>query len=141
MKSSQIELVQSSFAQVSIVAEDVASMFYWRLFTLDPDLRAMFRGDVKEQGKKLMTMLGNVVANLRDLDKIVPTIQSLGARHLGYGVRDEHYETVGIALLWTLEQGLGHDFTDDLRDAWTAAYTLLADTMKAAAVQARSAVA
>lgn len=141
MKSSQIELVQSSFAEVAVVAEDVASMFYWRLFTLDPDLRAMFRGDVKEQGKKLMAMLGNVVANLRNLDKIVPTVQSLGARHLAYGVRDEHYETVAIALLWTLEQGLGHGFTDEVRDAWTAAYSPVADTMKASAAQARSAVA
>ncbi|HWS70857.1 MAG TPA: globin family protein [Thermoanaerobaculia bacterium] len=141
MESSQIDLVQSSFAQVAIVAEDVASMFYWRLFTLDPELRAMFRGDMKEQGKKLMAMIGGVVGNLRNLDKVVPTIQSLGARHLGYGVRDEHYETVGTALLWTLEQGLGHGFTDDVRDAWTAAYTLLASTMRDAASQARTAVA
>ena len=141
MKPSQIDLVQSSFAQVAIVAEDVASMFYWRLFTLDPELRAMFRGDMKEQGKKLMTMIGSVVANLRNLERVVPSIQSLGARHLGYGVRDEHYETVATALLWTLEQGLGHGFTDEVRDAWTAAYTLLASTMKSAASEARTAVA
>lgn len=141
MKPSQIDLVQSSFAQVAIVSEDVASMFYWRLFTLDPDLRAMFRGDMKEQGKKLMAMIGSAVGNLGNLEKVAPAIQSLGARHLGYGVRDEHYETVGIALLWTLEQGLGNGFTDEVRDAWTAAYTLLADTMKTAAADAREAVA
>lgn len=141
MKPSQIDLVQSSFVQVALVAEDVASMFYWRLFTLDPELRAMFRGDMKEQGKKLMTMIGTVVGNLRNLEKVIPGVQSLGARNAGYGVRDEHYDTVATALLWTLEQGLGHAFTDDVRDAWTAAYTLLANVMKDAAAQAREAVA
>lgn len=141
MKSSQIDLVQSSFVQMALVAEDVASMFYWRLFTLDPELRAMFRGDMKEQGKKLMTMIGTVVGNLRNLEKIVPGVQALGARHAGYGVRDEHYETVATALLWTLEQGLGHAFTDEMRDAWAAAYTLLANVMKDAAAEAREAVA
>jgi hemoglobin-like flavoprotein len=141
MKPSQIDLVQSSFVQVAVVAEDVASMFYWRLFTLDPELRAMFRGDMKEQGKKLMTMIGTVVGNLRHLEKIVPGVQALGARHAGYGVREEHYDTVATALLWTLEQGLGHTFTDEVRDAWTAAYTLLANVMKDAQAQAREAVA
>jgi hemoglobin-like flavoprotein len=141
MKPSQIDLVQSTFAQVALVSDDVASMFYWRLFTLDPDLRAMFRGDMKEQGRKLMAMLSSVVRSLRNLDTIVPGIQALGARHAGYSIRDEHYETVAIALLWTFEQALGHGFTDDVRDAWTSAYTLLADTMKSAAVGSRQAVA
>ena len=138
MKPSQIDLVQSTFAQVAIVAEDVASMFYWRLFTLDPELRALFRGDMKEQGRKLMAIIGNVVANLRNLDHVAPNIQALGARHVAYGVREEHYDTVAEALLWTLEQGLGHGFTDEVRDAWTAAYTVLASTMK---LPSRAAVA
>jgi hemoglobin-like flavoprotein len=136
MKPSQIDLVQSTFPHVALVSDDVASMFYWRLFTLDPDLRAMFRGDMKEQGRKLMAMLGSVVGHLRNLDEVVPGIQALGARHAGYRVRDEDYETVAIALLWTLEQALGNSFTDDVRDAWTSAYTLLADTMKSG-LQAR----
>ena len=135
MNSKQIELVQSSFEKVMRIADVAAGLFYQRLFILDPSLRPMFRGDMKEQGKKLMDMIRTVVVNLRTLDRIVPGIQALGARHSGYGVRDEHYETVGAALLWTLGQGLGEAFTDDVRDAWTAAYTLLATTMKEAAAE------
>jgi hemoglobin-like flavoprotein len=135
MKPSQIELVQSTYAQVAVVADDVASMFYWRLFTLDPELRALFRGDMKEQGRKLMAMIGSVVRNLHDLDQVVPSVRALGARHADYAVRDEHYDSVATALLWTLEQGLGDAFTDEVRDSWTTAYTVLAGTMKAAASQ------
>ena len=136
MNTKQIELVQSSFAQVAPIAGVAASLFYDRLFELDPALRGMFRGDMVEQGKKLMTMIGTVVGGLKSLDRIVPGIQALGARHAGYGVRDEHYDVVGAALLWTLAQGLGAAFTDEVRDAWTAAYTLLANTMKDAAAEA-----
>lgn len=121
MNSRQIELVQSSFAQVVPIAGVAASLFYDRLFELDPALRGMFRGDMAEQGKKLMTMIGTVVGGLKSLDRIVPGIQALGARHAAYGVRDEHYDVVGAALLWTLAKGLGAAFTDEVRDAWTAA--------------------
>lgn len=136
MNPKQIELVQSSFAQVAPIADVAASLFYQRLFELDPSLRPMFRGDMTEQGKKLMTMIGSVVGNLRHLDRLVPGVRALGARHADYGVRDEHYDTVGAALLWTLGQGLGEAFTDDVHDAWAAAYTLLAETMKDAAAEA-----
>jgi hemoglobin-like flavoprotein len=136
MNTRQIELVQSSFAQVVPIADVAASLFYDRLFELDPALRGMFRGDMAEQGKKLMTMIGTVVGGLKSLDRIVPGIQALGARHAGYGVRDEHYDVVGAALLWTLATGIGKAFTDEVRDAWTAAYTLLANTMKDAAAEA-----
>ena len=136
MNTKQIELVQSSFAQVAPIAGIAASLFYDRLFELDPALRGMFRGDMAEQGRKLMTMIGTVVGSLKSLDRIVPGIQALGARHAGYGVRDEHYDVVGAALLWTLAKGLGAAFTDEVRDAWAAAYTLLANTMKDAAAEA-----
>lgn len=136
MNQKQIELVQTSFVEVLPIAETAAALFYDRLFTLDPSLRALFRGDMKEQGRKLMDMIAVVVVNLRKLDLIVPGVRALGARHAGYGVADEHYDTVGEALLWTLEQGLGAGFTSEVRDAWATAYTLLATTMKDAAAQA-----
>lgn len=136
MNQKQIELVQSSFAEVLPIAETAAGLFYDRLFELDPSLRALFRGDMKEQGKKLMDMIAVVVVNLRHLDRIVPGVRALGRRHAGYGVEDAHYETVGAALLWTLEQGLGELFTDAVREAWATAYTLLATTMKDAAAEA-----
>ena len=136
MNTKQIELVQSSFAQVVPIADDAAALFYNRLFELDPALRPMFRGDMKEQGKKLMSMIAVVVSGLKTLDRIVPGIQALGSRHAAYGVRDEHYDVVGAALLWTLATGLGEAFTDEVREAWTEAYTLLANTMKDAAAEA-----
>jgi hemoglobin-like flavoprotein len=136
VNANQIDLVQRSFARVLPIAEDAAALFYHRLFELDPSLRPMFRGNMNEQGKKLMGMIGTVVGQLRALDRIVPGIRALGARHVDYGVRDEHYETVRAALLWTLQKGLGEAFTNDVREAWAAAYTLLATTMKDAAAEA-----
>jgi hemoglobin-like flavoprotein len=133
MTPNQIELVQRSWSQVQPIAETAAQMFYERLFTLDPSLRFLFRGDMKEQGQKLMAMIGFAVKGLTRLEQLVPGVQALGRRHAGYGVRDEHYATVAAALLWTLEQGLGQAFTVEVRDAWTAAYGVLANTMKDAA--------
>jgi hemoglobin-like flavoprotein len=60
----------------------------------------------------------------------------MGARHAGYGVRAEHYQTVGAALLWTLEQGLGAKFTPAVREAWAATYELLAEVMQLGAADA-----
>jgi hemoglobin-like flavoprotein len=124
----QITLVQSSFKDIAPIADVAAELFYARLFELDPTLRPMFRGDMKEQGRKLMQMLSVAVNGLNSLDKIVPAIQDLGKRHVGYGVREKDYQTVGAALLWTLEQGLGNNFTPDVKEAWTAVYTLVATT-------------
>ncbi len=122
-------LVQTSFKQVAPIADVAAELFYARLFEIDPALRPLFRGDMKEQGRKLMQMLSVAVNGLNSLEKIVPAIQDLGQRHVGYGVREEDFQTVGKALLWTLEQGLGSEFTPDVKEAWTAVYTLVATTM------------
>jgi len=138
MTPEQIRLVQQSFAKVAPIAEPAAVLFYDRLFTLDPSLRRLFKGDMKEQGKKLMTMLNIAVAGLSDLDKIVPAVQQLGRRHNSYNVKPEHYATVGEALLWTLEQGLGDAFTPKVKDAWATVYGIVSKTMIAAA-QAKAA--
>jgi hemoglobin-like flavoprotein len=111
-------------------------MFYARLFVLDPSLRPLFKGDMAEQGRKLMTMIGTAIANLHRLDSIVPAVRDLGRRHGGYGVQPAHYNTVATALLWTLEQGLGDEFTPATRDAWVECYTVLARTMQEAAATA-----
>jgi hemoglobin-like flavoprotein len=133
MNAHQIELVQTSFAQVEPIAVVAADLFYTRLFELDPSLRPMFHGDMTEQGKKLMTMLGVAVTNLTKPDVVLPALKMLGQRHAGYGVTEAHYATVGAALIWTLEKGLGEAFTPEVHEAWGAVYTLVADTMKAAA--------
>jgi hemoglobin-like flavoprotein len=135
MTPTQIDLVQSSFAKVIPIADTAAELFYARLFELDPSLRSMFRSDMKSQGKKLMDSLKMVVGNLRNLDRIVPGVQAMAVRHASYGVQDHHYATVGTALLDTLQKGLGDAFTDDVRAAWLAAYTILATTMKEAAAE------
>jgi hemoglobin-like flavoprotein len=129
----QIELVQASWKQVVPVAETAAQMFYGRLFFLDPSLRALFLGDMREQGRKVMAMLSYTVNGLTRLEALLPAIRALGRRHATYGVRPEHYYTVGAALLWTLEQGLGAAFTPAVREAWVAAYSVLASTMRDAA--------
>ena len=133
MTEKQIELVQDSWAKVVPISETAAELFYNRLFQLDPALRSLFKGDMKEQGKKLMTMIAVAVKGLSNLEQIVGAVQDMGRRHAGYGVKDEHYDTVGAALLWTLEQGLEDAFTEEVKAAWTETYTLLATTMKDAA--------
>jgi hemoglobin-like flavoprotein len=132
----QKALVQDTFASIAPIADDAAALFYRRLFELDPSLRAMFRGDMTEQRRKLMNMIGAAVKGLDRLEQLVPVVQDLGRRHAGYGVEDRHYDTVGAALLWTLEKGLGPAFTPAVKDAWATVYGLLASTMQAAAREA-----
>ncbi|HKE82123.1 MAG TPA: globin family protein [Vicinamibacterales bacterium] len=131
----QIELVQETFAVVAPIADDVAALFYRRLFEIDPTLESMFRGDMAEQRRKLMFMLTAAVKGLPRLDRLIPVLEDLGRRHANYGVVDRHYETVGEALLWTLEKGLGSAFTPEVKDAWTTVYGVLAATMKAGVAQ------
>ncbi|MBL7497104.1 hemin receptor [Frankia sp. CNm7] len=135
MNPDEIRLVQETFGAVAPASDAVAILFYTRLFELDPSLRVMFPDDLAEQRGKLMHMLAVAVNGLSRLDSIVPAVQALGVRHAGYGVTEAHYDTVGAALLATLAEGLGDAFTPPVKDAWTSAYTLLADTMKSAARQ------
>jgi hemoglobin-like flavoprotein len=132
----QIALVQSTFEKVVPIAETAAELFYGKLFELDPSVKPLFKGDMGEQGKKLMSMIGTAVKGLNDLDKLVPAVEALGVRHAGYGVVDKHYGTVAEALLWALEQGLGDTFTAEVKAAWTEIYGLLATVMKGAAAKA-----
>ena len=133
MTPKQIELVQGSWKKVLPIADTAAEMFYARLFSMDPEVKPLFKGDMKAQGRKLMTMISTAVNGLARLDAIVPAVQDLGRRHVRYGVKERHYDTVGAALLWTLEQGLGDAFTPDVKAAWASAYGVLAATMKDAA--------
>jgi hemoglobin-like flavoprotein len=130
MNPRQKELVQTSFAKVAPIAEQAADLFYNRLFEIDPALRPMFPENMKEQKIKLMQMLTAAVKGLDNLETLVPIVRQLGARHIGYGVKDEHYGTVAAALLWTLEQGLGDAFTPETREAWVVVYGILASTMQ-----------
>ena len=136
MTPEQVTLVKESWAMVMPISEKAAELFYGKLFELDPALKPLFRGDMTEQGQKLTKMIGIAVDHLDKLEEIVPAVQDLGVRHLEYGVKNSHYDTVGEALLWTLGQGLGDAFTTEVMNAWTDVYTLLAGTMKDAAREA-----
>lgn len=121
------QLVTESFTKVAPIAEQAAEMFYSHLFEIAPDTKPLFKKtDMKEQGRKLMQTLATAVGSLYRLEQIVPDIQALGKRHVAYGVTKDQYATVGEALLWTLEQGLGDDFTPEVKEAWTKVYTTLA---------------
>ena len=133
MTSQEIALIKTSFAKVAPIADQVSALFYARLFELDPSLRELFHGDMREQGRKLINLLGVAVNSLDRLEQLVPAVRQLGLQHSGQRVREEHYETVGDALLWTLAKGLGREFTLDTRIAWGKTYWLLAETMKAGA--------
>ena len=131
----QIQLVTESWQSIVPIADTAGKLFYGRLFELDPTLRPMFKGDITSQGKKLMQVLGVAVNALNNLDNIIPALEDMAKRHVAYGVEEAHYETVGQALLWTLQQGLGDACTEDVLAAWTAVYTLLANTMLEASAE------
>ncbi|RZL87580.1 MAG: hemin receptor [Variovorax sp.] len=133
MTPHQIELVQSSFAKVVPISDQAAAIFYARLFELAPEVRALFKGDMVEQGRKLMTMLGSVTRLLTRLDELVPIAQRLAERHVAYGTQPAHYAVVGAALIDTLDKGLGAEFTPEVRQAWETAYATLSSVMITAA--------
>lgn len=135
MTPEQISLIQGSFSKVAPIAETAADLFYGKLFELNPELKPLFKGSIKQQGAKLMATLNVVVNGLTDLESLVPAVQELGRRHNGYGVEEQDYDTVGEALIWTLGQGLGGAFTNEVEEAWTTAYGILAETMKDAAAE------
>lgn len=133
MNKEEIYILQNSFNLVEPIADTAASLFYARLFELDPSLRSMFKSDLKDQGEKLMSTLKLVVVGLDNPEKIIPAVQSLGKRHSGYGVQPQHYAKVGEALLWTLEKGLGDAYTPEVENAWKNAFALLSGLMLEAA--------
>jgi len=129
MTPDQVQLVQQSFAKVAPISEQAAVLFYDRLFEVAPSVKSMFPADMTLQRKKLMATLAVVVGGLKNLEAILPAASALATRHVSYGAKPEHYPVVGAALLWTLEKGLGDDWTPEVAAAWTAAYGTLSDFM------------
>jgi len=129
MNPQEIKILQDSFTLVEPIADTAASLFYARLFELDPELRPLFKSDLKAQGEKLMSTIKLVVVGLDNPEKVIPAVQNLGRRHVDYGVQPQHYATVGEALLWTLEKGLGDAYTPEVDNAWKNAFTLLSSLM------------
>ncbi|HET9862633.1 MAG TPA: globin family protein [Steroidobacteraceae bacterium] len=131
MTNEEIQLVQRSWNRVLPIKDDAAALFYRRLFELDPGLRPLFTGSMEQQGARLMQMITAAVNGLNRLEALRPVVRQLGERHGTYGVRDEHYDIVASALLWTLEQGLGEEFTPEVKAAWIEVYGVLASIMRA----------
>ena len=132
MTPEKIALVRSSWQQVLPIKDMAAELFYGQLFALDPSLRSMFKGDMVEQGRKLMAIINTAVNSLDNLGPILGAVEDMGRRHATYGVSDAHYDTVGNALIWTLDKGLGEQFTPAVKEAWVETYTTLASAMKQA---------
>ncbi len=134
MDLKDFQIIRETWAQVLPIADQAAELFYGRLFELSPEIENLFGGtDMAAQRGKLLTALNLTVQNVDNTDALAPVLQDLGRKHVSYGVKDEHYDTVGAALLWTLEQGLGDAFSEDARTAWTAVYGLVSTTMQDAA--------
>lgn len=133
-----IDLVRQTFDLVVPISGVAADLFYERLFYMAPSLRHMFPEDMRDQKRKLMVMMAMAVQGLSDLDRLVPQLMSLGARHAGYGVKDHHYKVVGETLIWTLERGLANAFTPEVERAWVRVYLLIAATMQAGADEVRT---
>ena len=136
MTPQQIRLVQDSFSEVLPIGDQAAAIFYRRLFDIDPGLRRLFsRTDMAGQRHKLMVALSFVVNGLSRPETVAGAARPLARRHAGYGVREEHYASVGQALMETLEEGLGSAFGPPEREAWLAAYAYLSGIMIAAATE------
>lgn len=129
VSAAQVRLVQDSFAKVQSLGDTASDLFYGRLFETAPQVRSLFPNDMSAQKRKLMAMLALTVANLDKPEALVATVRDLGDRHVGYGALQAHYEPVGAALLWTLEQGLGSDFTPEIRQAWSETYRVITGLM------------
>ena len=139
MLARQKTLIQDTWKQVVPIADQAAAIFYQRLFEIDPSTRALFNTtDMVQQRKKLIQILSVAVSSLDNLSALGKTVEDLGHRHAGYGVRDAHYDSVGVALLWTLEQGLGSAWTSDAAAAWKEVYGLLSSIMRSAQQEARA---
>ena len=129
MTPEQVQLIKLSFTQVMANRDRVGTLFYERLFTIAPEVRPLFKGDVNAQSRKLMDTMALAIGMLRDTPTLVSTLKGLAKRHVAYGVRDEHYDKVGEALLWTLAEALGPAFTPQAHAAWGALYATLKQIM------------
>lgn len=136
MRPEYVALVKNSWMLITPIADKTAILFYDKLFELDPELRSFFSGDMQEQSRKLMSMIATVVHSLDRLGGVFPAVDNIGVRHAGFGVKDQDYDTIGAALLWTLQTGLGEAFTPEVQEAWTQTYNQLARAMQHAAATA-----
>jgi nitric oxide dioxygenase len=141
MTPEQISLVRLSFVGILNIRQEAGRLFYERLFAIAPETRALFKGDIESQGRKLMDTLALTVGSLTNPTALDRMLDGLAKRHAGYGVEDAHFDKVGEALMWTLQKGLSEAFTDEAAAAWAALYNQVATRMKQAGAGHRAASA
>jgi hemoglobin-like flavoprotein len=129
MTPEQIAAVQRSFSDLGTRTDELARQFYARLFALDPSVEDLFSTDPAVQRAKFVDELTEIVRSISALDRFVPRALDLGARHVAYRVKPDHYRLVGQALIGALGAVLGDAFDAELEAAWKQAYDLVAETM------------
>ena len=129
----QTTIVQSSFRSVLPMSSSPGELFYKRLFEIDPAIAPLFKRGMKEQSEQFMRVLALAVGGLSSISTLAPMVKQLGARHAGYGVKPEHYDAFRRALLWMLAAILQDAYTEEVREAWSTAYSMIAGIMKEAA--------
>lgn len=127
----EIELVRSTWSAASADPDAAAALFYGKLFETAPGVKPLFTGDMKEQGRKLMQMIGIAVNNMERVPEIQPALVELAERHDGYGAEADHYPVVGDTLIDTLRTALGEAFTEEAEAAWAKTYGAIASVMLA----------
>ena len=136
MTPEQHALVRESWRRFEPRLRASGLRFYQQLFELDPTVAHLFAHvDIEHQERKLMVMLAEIVRVLDRPHELVPELAGLGHRHVGYGVKDDDYASIGAVLLWLLEQVLGEEFTPELKQAWSEAYLLVSSVMRRAAAR------
>ncbi|MDX2078497.1 MAG: globin domain-containing protein [bacterium] len=126
LNPNQIMIVQETYLTFASNAQRTGKLFYDRLFEIDPTLKPLFKGDIDAQSIKLMQMVGTAVNALRKPSLLTNAVSELGKRHVNYGVKAEHYATVGEALIFAIKSQLKDGFTNDVEAAWRAVYGELA---------------
>jgi hemoglobin-like flavoprotein len=138
MTPDQVYLIRKSFAELSRHDHVAALVFYRRLFEIDPGLRPLFTGNIEDQSRKLLDMLAVLIAMLERPLGLDMELRAMGSRHRDYGVKDEHYATVGRALIDMLAEVLDQRFTPEVRTAWIALYGAVEMLMKKGAAEAET---
>lgn len=134
--SLNLDALETSFDLIAPRGDELMDEFYTRLFAAAPAVRPLFPDDMQRQKTMLLGALVLLRKSLRDLDAIVPKLRDLGARHVRYGARPEHYPVVGAALIGAMAEIAGDAWKAEYEAAWSAAFDIVAGAMLAGAEEA-----
>jgi hemoglobin-like flavoprotein len=127
--SLDIDTLETSFDLIAPRGDELMDEFYARLFEAAPSVRPLFAKDMSKQKTMLLSALVLVRNSLRDLDRLMPKLRALGARHVAYGAEPAHYAVVGMVLLEAMAAVAGEPWTPEIERAWGDAYGVIADVM------------